>query len=71
MDQERKLTLRRLAHKVGWEGGILATLDYGIRSDDIDDPEVAALWADLEQLYLRMAPIMGALDRRIREARAA
>ena len=71
MDHESKLTLDMLARKVGWEGGILATLDYGISSDDIDDPEIAALWAELERLYRGMAPIMGTIDRRIRAARAA
>jgi len=67
----RKLSLSRLATKVGWEGGILATIDYGVRSADIDDPEVATLWAEIEALYDQMVPVMGKVDRRIREARPA
>ncbi len=66
-----KLTLRRLADKVGWEGGILAAMDYGIRSENIDDAQIAALWAQLELLYDQMMPIMSQLDLRIRQARAA
>lgn len=71
MNARRKLSLRRLADKVGWEGGILATMDYGVRSTDIDDPDVAELWAQLEVLYNQMIPVMGKVDLRIREARAA
>lgn len=71
MSARRKITLRRLAHKVGWEGGILATIDFGIRSGDIEDQEVAKLWAEIEALYDRMVPVMGKVDQRIREARAA
>lgn len=67
----RKLTLPRLAAKVAWEGGLVATLDYGVRSDDIDDPETAALWRELEHLYDEMTPLMAQLDLRIRRARAA
>lgn len=65
------MSLRLLADKVGWEGGILATIDYGVRSRDIDDPEVARLWAELETLYDQMVPVPGRVDLRIREARAA
>jgi hypothetical protein len=71
MNATRKFSLRRLADKVGWEGGILATLDYGVRSSDIDDMEVARLWAELEALYEAMIPAMGEIDLRIRQARAA
>jgi hypothetical protein len=34
-----------------WERGLVATLDYGVRSDDTDDPETAVLWSKLERLY--------------------
>jgi hypothetical protein len=32
--------------KVEWEGGIVATLNYGLRSEDIADPALAKLWAE-------------------------
>lgn len=70
MSARRKMSLRRLADKVGWEGGILATIDYGLRSSEIDDPEVARLWAELESIYDQMIPVLGKVDLRIREARA-
>lgn len=66
-----KLSPRRLAARVGAEGGIVAALDYGIRATDIDDPEIAAIWGEVEDLYDRMTPLMDKLDRRIRQARAA
>lgn len=71
MELRSKLTLRRLADKVGWEGGILAAMEYGIKSENIDDAQIAALWAQLELLYDQMMPIMSQLDLRIRQARAA
>jgi hypothetical protein len=66
-----KLDLRRLASRVGAEGGIMAAIDYGIRDTDIEDADVAAIWAEVQQLYERMIPMMDQLDRRIRQARAA
>jgi hypothetical protein len=71
MDPSIRLSLHRLAEKVGWEGGIMAALDYGIRSGNIDDEEVARLWADLEALHDRMEPLMDQIDRRLSRARAA
>lgn len=71
MATRTKLNVARLADKVGWEGGILETIDYGIRSSDIDDPEVARLWAELEELYAQMTPMLAKLDLSIRRARAA
>lgn len=71
MTGSSKLTLRRLADKVGWEGGILAAIDYGIRSEDIEDVEVASLWAQVERLHDQMIPALAKLDLRIRRARAA
>ena len=69
--KHKKMSLGRLAAKVAWEGGIINALDYGIRSVDVEDADVARHWAELERLYERMIPLLGAIDRRIREARAA
>lgn len=33
-----------LAAKVEWEGGVIDALDYGIRAEQIADPQLAALW---------------------------
>jgi hypothetical protein len=53
---------------VDWEGGIIATLDYGIRSEQIADPEVAAMWHEAEKIYDELAPVLVELDRRMRDA---
>jgi hypothetical protein len=57
MDRER------LAAKVEWEGGVLATLDYGLRSDDIADPELRQAWADVESAYRAMTPLVQRVTR--------
>jgi hypothetical protein len=62
------ITNDRLARKVDWEGGIIATLDYGIRSEQIADPEVAAMWHEAETIYDKLAPVLVELDRRMRDA---
>ena len=56
------LTRDELAHKVEWEGGAFEALRYGIRSRDIDDPEVAALWREMETLYERISPVAWRID---------
>ena len=58
----------RLTRKVDWEGGIIAALDYGIRSEQIADPEIAALWHEAEAIYDALAPVLLDLDRRMRKA---
>jgi hypothetical protein len=45
-----------LASKIQWEGGIIATLEYGLRSEDIEDGHLRVIWRDLEVLYDKMRP---------------
>jgi hypothetical protein len=71
VDPRPKMSLRRLAARVGAEGGIVAAIDDGIRDSDSEDVDVAAIWAEVQRLYDRMVPLMDKLDRRIRQARAA
>ena len=66
----RKLTTLAFAHKVAWEGGITATLDYGIHPDELEDPEVAACWGRLRDHYDAMQKDMAWLDLQLRGARA-
>lgn len=63
------MTAKDLADKVHWEGGIVSALEYGICSDEIDDPELGALWRRLEGLYEQMRPAIVATDRLLRVAR--
>ena len=51
------LDRRRLAEKVAWEGGVFATLRYGVRSEDIADEDLKALWAEMERHYRAITPI--------------
>ena len=52
-----------LAYKINWEGGVLATLDYGLEPDDIVDPELRAAWAELRELHDRMRPLIETFER--------
>lgn len=52
-----RMDRRRLAEKVSWEGGVFATLRYGVRSEDIDDPDLRRLWHEMERHYLAITPI--------------
>lgn len=45
-----------LASKINWEGGIISTLEYGIRSEDIHDINLRLAWRDIEVLYDQMRP---------------
>ncbi len=63
------MTAQDLAHKVDWEGGVVSALEYGIRSDEIDDPELATLWRRMEDLYDQLRPSIDLTDRMLRAAR--
>lgn len=52
-----RMDRRRLAQKVAWEGGVFATLRYGVRSEDIADDDLKALWAEMERHYRAITPI--------------
>ena len=59
---KRWQTRAELAAKVEYEGGTFEALKYGIRSSDIADPEIAALWHDLEERYQALSPICWKID---------
>jgi len=59
---------RLLAHKVNWEGGVLEALAYGIRSALIADADLARKWAEVENLYERLAPKIAELERELEAA---
>jgi hypothetical protein len=66
---KERMTTEELARKVRWEGGIVSALEYGIRSHEIDDPELAALWRRMEDLYDQLRPPIATADRMLRAAR--
>jgi hypothetical protein len=47
-----------LAAKIKWEGGVLSTLEYGLRSEDIADPDLRVQWQALETLYAEIRPLI-------------
>jgi hypothetical protein len=61
-----KISATRLAEKVAWEGGALATLDFGIVADQIEDPALRALWQDLQDRYRGLAPLVADIEGRLR-----
>lgn len=55
--------LFELAAKVDHEGGLLeAAFGYGIRSGDIADDEMRALWIELETGYQAIAPVIRRIE---------
>ena len=60
MTTQRTFNLTDLVGVVDWEGGILASLEYGITSDQIEDVAVRELWMELEGLY---GPVRILVDR--------
>lgn len=66
--QTNKLNQALLAQKIRWEGGLIGALSYGIHADDIEDPELARLWAELERLYNELEPLLEAVGDRLGSA---
>jgi hypothetical protein len=59
------MTNEDLAAKIGWEGGVTATLDYGLRSEDIVDPELRALWAEAETRYEELSKVTDKIEEKL------
>lgn len=57
-----------LSHKIRWEGGVLATLDYGLPPEEIADPALRSTWAELAKLHAQMKPLIKDLERALRGA---
>jgi hypothetical protein len=55
-----------LRSKVHWEGGVIATLEYGLRAEDIADSDLATLWQEAADLYARLRPIVVEIEAVIR-----
>lgn len=63
------LSTIELARIVQGEGGVIGALDYGIRSSDIEDPEMASLWRRMEDLYDQLRPAVSMAQRVLYSAR--
>ena len=55
-------SLQALRDRIDWEGGYFDAVEYGISPDDIDDPEVAALWEALCALVYSAHELTDQLD---------
>ncbi|MFN8628846.1 MAG: hypothetical protein U0838_00565 [Chloroflexota bacterium] len=72
MDTTRPgLDARELARLVRAHGGILGAIEYGVRSSEIDDPELATAWRQIERQYQSMRPGLSVVGRVLAKARAA
>ena len=64
----QRFTRDELAKKVRWEGGALDAIEYGIRSEQIDDPELRELWRALEESYRALTPLVSKIETRLQRA---
>lgn len=46
-----------LAAKIESEGGVLETVEYGVKAKEMPDDELETLWADLDAKYAAVAPV--------------
>ena len=44
-------TAQEVFDKIEWEGGINDAIEWGLFSEQIEDPKLRELWAVAEQLY--------------------
>jgi hypothetical protein len=57
------MTVRRFASKVGWEGGVVDALDYGLHATDLNPGDEGSkplreAWAALEDGYRDFRPLL-------------
>lgn len=58
-----------LAVHVDSEGGLLkAAFGYGIPSEEIADPEMRALWAEMEAGYRVIIPVIRRIEQQLHDA---
>ena len=65
-DQQVSYTRDLIASKIQWEGGVIASLEYGIRSADIEDVHLRVIWRSLETLYDQMRPLIVEFNRALK-----
>lgn len=68
MNTDKTISIASLAKKVEWEGGVLAALEYGIRTDEIEDPALRSLWEQVETRYRALTPLITEITLELRKA---
>ena len=46
----------------------MGALDYGLKPDDIGDPELRAAWRHLQQVHAQLRPLIQDFEHRLRAA---
>jgi hypothetical protein len=59
-----KMTEVDFVGKIGYEGGIISALEYGLEADDLQDQDsdLAKAWADLEKKWEKLQPALRAVE---------
>lgn len=57
------MTLENFAAKIGWEGGVAESLDYGLTPDDAPEGELRDLWQAAYDIWTQqLKPAIAAID---------
>lgn len=62
------MTRRQVRDKVEWEGGVVSTLNYGLRAEDIEDPKLASLWSEAQQIQSELSSVVAEINQSLRAA---
>ena len=71
MKTQRQMDTKALDRRVRQHGGILEAIEWGIRSDAIEDPELATVWRGIEAHYEEMRRSLVVASRMLTTRRAA
>lgn len=71
MASPRTLETRELDERVRAHGGIIESIEWGIRSNAIADPELATVWRGIEEKYEDLRGSMVLASRIMTAARRA
>jgi len=52
--------------KIEWEGGIVGTLNYGLKDTDIADPKLASLWAEAMAIHSDLESVIAEINEELR-----
>lgn len=62
----KQLDRKEVVRLVRTHGGVLGAIEYGLRSSDIEDPELANAWRRVEDQYGDLRPNLSVLGRILR-----
>lgn len=62
------MTTRQVRDKVEWEGGVVSTLNYGLRAEDIRDAKLASLWREAQEIQSELSSVVAEINQSLRAA---